>query len=41
MCVKLLFGDLNHGPYPPHPASNYTCEVTIVPKVCDDNLQEN
>ena len=33
MCVKLPFGDLNLGPYPPHPTSIYTYEVTIAPKV--------
>ena len=34
MRVKLLSGDLNPSPYPLHPASTYTCEVTITPKVC-------
>ena len=34
MCVKLLPGDLNPGPCPPHPTSTYTCGVTIAPRVC-------
>ena len=34
MCVKLPPGDLNLGPYPPHPTSTYTCGVTIAPRVC-------
>ena len=33
MCVKLLFGDLNFNPYPPHPTSIYICEVTTTPRV--------
>ena len=34
MCVKLLLGDLNPNPYPPHPTSTYTCGVTIATRVC-------
>ena len=37
MCLKLPLGDLNSGPYPPQPASTYTCKVTITPKVCGGN----
>ena len=37
--MKLPFGDLNPGPYSSHPTSTYTCEVTIAPKVCGDELQ--
>ena len=33
MCVKLLLGDLNPGPYPSHSTSTYTCGVTITPRV--------
>ena len=33
MCVKLLSGDLNFNPYPPHPTSIYICEVTTTPRV--------
>ena len=33
MCVKLLPGDLNPDPYPPHPTNIYTYEVTTAPKV--------
>ena len=33
MCVKLFSRDLNLNPYPPHPTSSYTCEVTIAPRV--------
>ena len=33
MCVKPSPGDLNPGPYPPHPTSTYTYEVTIAPRV--------
>ena len=33
MCVKLLFGDLNFNPYPPHPTSIYICEMTTTPRV--------
>ena len=36
ICVKLFFGELNIGLYPPHPTSTYTCEVTIIPRVCGD-----
>ena len=34
MCVKLSSGDLNLGPYPPHPISIYTYAVTIAQRVC-------
>ena len=34
MCVKLSHGDLNLGPFLPHPTSTYTCGVTIAPKAC-------
>ena len=34
--MKLSPRDLNPSPYPPHPTSTYTCEVTIAPKVCGD-----
>ena len=33
MCIKLLFGDLNFGPYSPHPTSTYICAMTIALKV--------
>ena len=33
MFVKLLLEDLNHGPYPEHPTSTYTCGVTNAPRV--------
>ena len=36
ICVKLFFGELNIDLYPPHPTSTYTCEVTIIPRVCGD-----
>ena len=29
------------GPYSSHPTSTYTCEVTIAPKVCGDELQNS
>ena len=32
ICVKLLPGNLNPSPYPPHPTSTYTYEVTIAPR---------
>ena len=35
MCVKLPLRDLNPGPYPPHPTSTYTCEVSTAPRVRD------
>ena len=35
MCVKLIPGDLNLDPYPPHPTSTYICKVTIAPRVCN------
>ena len=34
MCVKFLSGDLNLGPYPPHPTNTYTYGVAIAPRVC-------
>ena len=34
MCVKLPLRDLNPGSYLSHSTSNYTCEVTIAPRVC-------
>ena len=34
MCVKLPLGNLNPDPYPTHPTSIYTCEVTTTPSVC-------
>ena len=37
MCVKLPLGDLNTDPFPPHPISIYTCEVTIASRVCSDD----
>ena len=40
MCVKLHFGDLNPGPYPPHSTSTYTCGVIIAPKVCGGEKQQ-
>ena len=33
MCVKLPPGDLNPGPYPPHPTSTYTSGMTTTPRV--------
>ena len=33
MCVKLLPGDLNPDPCPPHSISTCTCGVTIAPRV--------
>ena len=33
MYVKLSPRNLNPGPYPPHPTSTYTCEVTITSMV--------
>ena len=32
MCIKLPSRDLNFSPYPSHPASTYSCRVTIAPK---------
>ena len=32
--MKLSPRDLNLGPYPPHPTSTYTYEMTIAPKMC-------
>ena len=32
--MNLSSRDLNPSPYPLHPTSTYTCEVTIVPRVC-------
>ena len=40
MCVKLLLGDLNSDPYPPHSTSTYTCGVIIAPKVCGGGKQQ-
>ena len=37
--MKFSSGDSNSDPYPPYPASTYTCAVTIVPKVCRGNSQ--
>ena len=34
MCVKFPPGDLNPGPYPPHPTSTYTYGVTIAQRMC-------
>ena len=34
MYVKFPSGDLNPDPYPPHPTSIYTCEMTTAPRVC-------
>ena len=28
-------------PYTPHPTNTYICEVTIAPKVCDSNNEDN
>ena len=39
MCVKLPLGNLNPGPYPPHPTSIYTYGVTIVPRMCGGNTR--
>ena len=39
--MKLSPGNLNLGPYPPHPTSTYTCEVTITPRVCGVTLIVN
>ena len=39
--MKLPLGDLNPGPYSSHPTNTYTCEVTIAPKVCGDELQNS
>ena len=36
MCVKLLLGDLNLGPYLSHPTNIYTRRVTIALRVCSD-----
>ena len=38
MCVKLPLGDLNPGPYPPHPTSTYTYRVTISSRIYGDIL---
>ena len=40
MCVNLPLGDFNPSPYPyhPYPTITYTCEVTIVPRVCNGNV---
>ena len=34
VCVELLPGDLNPGPYHPHPTSTYICRVPIALRVC-------
>jgi len=39
--VKLIHGDLNPGPCPPHLTSIYTCGVTTVPRVCGGMLCES
>ena len=39
VCMKLIFWNLNPDPYPPHPTSTYTCEVTIAPRVCGGHLR--
>ena len=41
MCVKLPPGDLNLGPYPPHPTSTYTCGVTTAPRVRSGYIEPN
>ena len=33
MCVKLPLGDLNLGPYLPHPTNTYTCGVITALKM--------
>ena len=38
MSVKLSYRDLNPSPYPPHPMSTYTCEITIVKNECGNIL---
>ena len=35
--MNLLPKDLNLDPHPLYPTSTCTCEVTIVPMVCDDD----
>ena len=41
MYVKLSPRDLNSNPYPPHSTSTCTCEVTIAPRMCDDNTSDS
>jgi len=40
MCIKLPPGDLNPGPYPPHPTSIYTCGVTTASRVHGGKARE-
>ena len=40
MCVKLSPENLNLGPYPPHRTSTYTCGITIVPMVYDEETSK-
>ena len=35
MCIKLPPGNLNPSHFFTHPTNTYTCEVTIVLKMCD------
>ena len=37
MCVKLFSRDLNPDLCPPHPTSTYTYEMTIAPRVYNNN----
>ena len=41
MCVKLQLGDLNSDSYLPHHTNTYTCKVTTVPKMRDNNDKGN
>ena len=39
--MKLPSADLNSDLYPSHPINTYTCGVTIVPRVCGDDIHLN
>ena len=41
MCVKLPPGDLNSDFYPPHHTNTYTCKMTTIQKMRDDNDKGN
>ena len=35
--MKFPIGNINPGPYLPHPTNTYTCRVTTAPRVCGES----